>query len=109
MTQTLDAALKARLRAVLDRRTVTESVLRKLSEEGEACARILSARLKRSEGRLAELSSDPASSLAAIADEMRTINELRPDLEELHALLVALAAHAHELRASWLGAAVKAR
>ena len=41
MTETLDAALKVRLRAVLDRRTVTESVLRKLSEEGEACARIL--------------------------------------------------------------------
>ena len=104
MTETLDAALKVRLRAVLDRRTVTESVLRKLSEEGEACARILDARLDRSERRLAELSSDPESSLAEIADEMRAINELRPDLEELHELLAALATHAHELRASWLGA-----
>ena len=104
MTEPLDAALKARLRAVLDRRTVTESVLRKLSEEGAACVLILEASLERSERRLTELSSDPESSLAEIADEMRGINELRPDVEELHALLHDLEAHAHELRASWLGA-----
>ncbi len=104
MTETLDFALKARLRAVLDRRPVTESELRKLAEEGTACALILDARLKRSERRLAELSSDPASSLAEIAAEVRTANELRPDLDELHALLAALAALAREFRASWLAA-----
>jgi chromosome segregation ATPase len=104
VTETLDSALKARLRAVLDRRTVTESVLRKLSEEGAACALILEARLARGERRLEELSADPESSLAEIAVAMRTINELRPDLDELHALLEGLQAHARELRASWLGA-----
>ena len=104
VTETLDFALKARLRAVLGRRSVTESVLRKLTEEGAACALILEARLARSERSLAELSSDPASSLAAIAAEVRTINELKPDLDELHTLLADLDAHARELRASWLAA-----
>ena len=102
MPETLDFALKARLRAVLDDRSVTESVLRKLTEQGAACALILDARLERHERRLTELSSDPASSLAAIAAEVRSINELKPDLEELHGLLDALNAHARELRASWL-------
>ena len=99
MPETLDFALEARLRAVLDDRSVTESVLRKLTEQGAACALILDARLERHERRLTELSSDPASSLAAIAAEVRSINELKPDLEELHGLLDALNAHARELRA----------
>jgi hypothetical protein len=107
--ETLDFALKARLRAVLDRRTVTESVLRKLSEEGAACALILEARLGRHERRLGELSSDPASSLAEIAAEMRAVNELRPDLEELHALLGDLDAHARELRSSWLASPLRSK
>jgi hypothetical protein len=104
VTETLDFALKARLRAVLDHGPVTESELRKLTEEGTACVLILNARLERSERRLAELSSDPASSLAEIAAEVRATNELRPDLDELHALLGALDARAREFRASWLAA-----
>jgi hypothetical protein len=102
VTETLDSALKIRLRAVLDRRPVTESELRKLIEEGEACARILDARLARIEGRLSDLSVDPASSLAEIAAEVRAANELRPDVAELHALLTDLGALAREFRASWL-------
>jgi hypothetical protein len=98
----LDAALKERVRAVLDSQKVTEAVLRKLAEEGSACALILEARLARSESRLAELSSDPASSLADIAAEARAINEVRPDLDDLHELLANLDAHARRLRASWL-------
>jgi hypothetical protein len=98
----LDAALKERVRDILDSQTVTESVLRKLAEEGSACALILEARLSRSERRLAELSSDPASSLAEIAEEARAINEVRPDLDELRELLADLDAHARRLRASWL-------
>jgi len=104
VTETLDFALKMRLRSVLDRRSATEATLRKLTEEGEACARILDARLARSERRLGELSSDPTSSLAAIAAEVRTISDLRPDLEELHALLTQLDDFARERRASWLAA-----
>ena len=104
MTESIDVALKARLRAVLGSRSATEASLRKLIEEGAACALILDARLARSERRLAELSSDPASSLAEIAAEARAINELRLDLAELHGLLDALDVHARQLRASWLAA-----
>jgi len=104
VTETLDFALKTRLRGVLDRRSATESTLRKLIEEGQACVRILDARLARSERRLGQLSSDPTSSLAAIAAEVRTINDLRPDLDELHGLLTQLDEFARERRASWLAA-----
>jgi hypothetical protein len=102
VTETLDFALKARVRAVLDRRSATEAELRKLAEEGKACVLILDARLARSEGHLAELSSDPSSSLAEIATEVRATEELRPGLEELHALLAELDDLAREFRASWL-------
>jgi len=104
VTETLDFAVKARLRAALDRRSATESELRKLTEEGQACVLILDARLERSERHLAELSSDPASSLAEIAAEVRVADGLRPDLDELHALLAELNELARESRASWLGA-----
>jgi chromosome segregation ATPase len=104
LTESLDVALKTELRAVLDRRPVTESELRRLLEEGEACARILDARLARIERRLAELSSDPTSSLAEIAAEVRAAGELRPDVAELHTLLTDVDARAREFRASWLTA-----
>jgi uncharacterized coiled-coil DUF342 family protein len=104
VTETLDFAVKARLRAALDRRSATESELRKLTEEGRACVLILDARLERSKRHLAELSSDPTSSLAEIAAEVRAADELRPDLDELHALLTELDELAREFRASWLGA-----
>jgi hypothetical protein len=104
VTETLDVAVKARLRAVLDRRSATESELRKLTEEGRACVLILNARLDRSERHLAELSSDATSSLAEIAAEVRAADELRPDLAELHALLAELEELAREFRMSWLGA-----
>jgi hypothetical protein len=102
VAEALDFALKARVRAVLDGRSVTESELRRLTEEGEACARILDARLERSERRLAALSSDPASSLAEIAAEVRAADDLRPDLDELHRLLGELGELARAFRASWL-------
>jgi chromosome segregation ATPase len=102
VTETLDSALKARLRAVLGRRSATEAELRKLTEEGDACILILDARLARSEQHLAELSSDPASSFTEIAAEMRAVDEVRPDLDELRALLAELGELAREFRASWL-------
>jgi len=103
VTETLDFAVKARLRAALDRRSATESELRKLTEEGRACVLILEARLEQNQRHLAELSSDPTSSLAEIAAEVRAADELRPDLDELHALLAELDELAREFRASWLG------
>jgi chromosome segregation ATPase len=102
VTETLDSALKEQLRAVVDRQPVTEAELRKLSEEGQACALILGAQLERSEQRLATLSADPTSSLADIADALRAVNEVRPDLEELRALLAELHGRAREFRARWV-------
>jgi chromosome segregation ATPase len=100
--ETLDSALKERVRAVLDQRPTTEAELRKLSEEGRACALILTAQLERNERRLAELSSDPSSSLAEIAVALRRVNELRPDLDELQTLLAELEERAREFRAAWV-------
>ena len=81
---------------------MTEAELRKLAEEGRACQLILGGQLKRSEQRLEALSSDPSSSLAEIADALREVNELGPDLHELEALLGDLQARAHEFRARWV-------
>ena len=102
LDQPLDAALKARLRAVLARRCVTEAQLRKVFEEGRACVLILSGELAHTERRLADLSLDSASSMTDIAAAVRRANELRPDLDELHALLADLEGRAREFRASWL-------
>jgi chromosome segregation ATPase len=100
--ETLDSALKERVRAVLDRQPVTEAELRTLAEEGRACLLILNAQLVRNEHRLAELSSDPSSSLAEMAVALRHVNELRPDVEELETLLAELQERAREHRATWL-------
>lgn len=104
MTETLGSALMERIRAVLDRQRVTEVELRRLAEEGRACARIMDSQLERRERWLAELSSDRTSSLAEMAAVLRDVSELRPDLEELERLLDDLDARAHELRAGWLSA-----
>jgi len=98
----LDSALKERVRAVLARQPVTEAELRRLSEEGRACALILRARCERSEHRLADLSADPTSSLTEIAAALRDLNEALPDLEDLESLLADLDDRAREFRASWL-------
>ena len=102
MADTLDAALKQRLRAVLDHEPVTEAELRKLFDEGRAIQLILSARLEHTERRLAELGADPASSLVEIAAGVRAVSELRPDLDELETLLAELQARARESRAGWM-------
>jgi hypothetical protein len=100
--EALDSVLKDRLRAVLDREPVSEVELRQLSEDGRACALILSGQIERGQRRLSELASDPTSSLAEIAATLRSVHELGPDLVELQALLSAVEERARELRASWL-------
>jgi predicted short-subunit dehydrogenase-like oxidoreductase (DUF2520 family) len=102
MAETLDSALKARVRAVLGRRPVTEAELRKLSEEGHACALILHAQLDRSERRLAELTANSTSSLSQIAAAFQRVNDLRPQVEELEDLLDGLRNRAREVRAGWV-------
>ena len=59
ITETLDSALKERLRAVVQDEPATEAELRKLAEEGRACELILGGQLQRSEQRLEALASDP--------------------------------------------------
>jgi hypothetical protein len=102
VAQTLDSALRERLRDVVDGQPVTEAELRRLTEEGGAWVLILGAQLARSERRLAELTSDPTSSLAEIAAAFRRVNELSPDLDELQGLLAELQGRAREFRAAWL-------
>lgn len=104
MAETLDSALKRELRAVLEARPVTEAELRRLFEDGRACALILAGQLEKEEERLARLSADPAAPFTELAAALRRVNELRPDLEELHRMLADLDAQARELRASWVSA-----
>ena len=102
MTETLDSALKARLRAVLDGHPPTEMELRRLFEETRACALILDGQLEKAERKLSELAADPESSIADLAATFRRANELRPDRDELNELLAELDARAREFRTSWL-------
>ena len=104
MAETLDSALKRELHAVLDSRPVTEAELRRLFEEGRACALILAGQLEKEEERLARLSADPAAPFTELAAALRRVNELRPDLEELRRLLDDLGDQARQLRAAWVSA-----
>ena len=94
--------LTVRLRRVLDDEPATEAELRTLSEQADAWARALQAQINGSERRLRELHRDPASPLADIAAELRRVETLRPELDELRSLLAELEARARELRAGWL-------
>jgi hypothetical protein len=102
LAETIDSAFKARVRAVLDGRPVTEAELRKLFEEGRACALILDGQLEKGERLLGELASDPESSIADLAAAFRRVTELRPDLDELDDLVAELDKRAREFRTSWL-------
>jgi chromosome segregation ATPase len=104
VAETLDSALKRELRAVLASRPVTEAELRRLFEEGRACALILAGQLEKEEERLARLSADPAAPFTELATALRRVNELRPDLEELRGLLDDLGDQARQLRAAWASA-----
>ena len=104
MAETLDSALKRELHAVLGARPVTEAELRRLFEEGQACALILAGQLEKEEARLVRLGADPAAPFTELAAALRRVNELRPDLEELRGLLDDLGDQARQLRAAWVSA-----
>ena len=98
----LDSDLRRRVREVLDpRRPVTEPELRKLSDEGRACALILHGELERLERRLGRLDDDPSTSLVAIADAFRRVHEFRAHVDGLDRLLAELNDRAREVRAEW--------
>jgi hypothetical protein len=90
------------LREVLARRPVTEAELRKVLDEGGACAQLVRGRLERGEQRLSELAADPESPLAEVAAALRVVNDLRPRLLELESALAELRERAPEYRRSWL-------
>jgi chromosome segregation ATPase len=98
----LDFALIRRLRQVRDRMPATESELRLLTEQAEAWARTVNGQIQTSERRIRRLNANPASSLAQIAAELRRVENLRPQLNEVRSLLADLESRARELRTEWL-------
>jgi hypothetical protein len=104
VVETLDPVLRERLRAVVDGRPATEAELRKLVEEGRACRLLLRGRRDRTERRLAELSIDPAVPLADLASALREAQTVRPQLDELDAMLTQLQERARDFRRSWVSA-----
>src|SRR3954454_7541983 len=102
MPEPLDFALITRLREVLDDRPATESELRTLKEQAEAWARTVSGQIEPSERRIRRLNQSPASSLAQIASELRRVEQLRPQLNEVRDLLTELEERARQVRTAWL-------
>jgi hypothetical protein len=102
MPEPLDSALIKRLREVLDNRPATESELRTLSEQAEAWARTVSGQLESSERRIRRLNANPASSLTQIAAELRRVEHLRPQLNEVRTLIADLEQRARQVRTEWL-------
>jgi len=98
----MELTLTVRLREILADRPATESELRTLAEEADAWRRALNAQIAASERRVAELSADPAASLAPIASELQRIESLRPELVEVSSLLDELENRARSLRTQWL-------
>ena len=101
MPQPLDFVLIRRLREVMDTRA-TETELRTLKEQAEAWALTVSGQIQASERRIRRLNANPASSLAQIAGELRRVENLRPQLNEVRSLLADLEKRARELRTEWL-------
>ncbi len=106
MAHALDSRLTARLREVLARETLTETELRELSEQADGWARTLQAQIHAGERRLARLTADPESRITQIAEELRRVETLRPELEHVREILDELDTRARELRTAWLRAAL---
>jgi len=102
MPEPLDFALITRLREVLEERPATETELRSLSEQADAWARAVSGQIESSERRIRRLNQNPASSLAQIAAELRRVERLRPQLNEVRSLRADLEQRARQVRTEWL-------
>jgi hypothetical protein len=99
---TLDTALIAQLRAVVRGAPTTESELRRLWDEADGWRRTLQAGIDGSERRLQGLTDEPAPQLAEVTAELRRLERLHPQLEEVQGLLTDLEQRARQLRASWI-------
>jgi hypothetical protein len=98
----LDFALITRLREVLEHGSPTETDLRELAEQADGWARSLRGQIRASERRLRALTADPVSPLTEIAEQLRRVETLRPQLAEVRALIAELETRARELRTAWL-------
>jgi len=99
----LDDALTERLARVVAGADPTEAELRTLAEGGQALARTLEASIRSSEARLTVLSEDPESAVSELAAELRRVELLRVELDDLRADLTVLDRRARALRGKWLG------
>jgi phage-related minor tail protein len=102
VAETPDFALIERLREVVRAQPATEAELRALGEQADAWARALEGQVDGSERRLRELNADPASDLVEVAAELRRVETLRPQLEQVRELQAELDVRARELRTEWL-------
>jgi hypothetical protein len=98
----LDYTLTRRLRQLAARDRLTESELREAIEGADGWVRALRAQIRASEQRLRRLYADPSNGVSEIADELRRLETLKPQLEETEALAETLETTARELRTAWL-------
>jgi len=98
----LDQSLTRRLHDVLTGAAATEGELRALKEQAEGLARSLAAGIRSSEAQLTALAAAPDAAVAEMAAELRRVERLREDLDDLRADLAALASRARTLRGRWL-------
>ena len=94
-----------RIRAVLADEPATEAELRTLQLHADAWARTLEGRVSSRERRLEQLSGDPGSSLAEIADVLRELEPLRRDHCVTVDLIGRLDERARDLRSRWVSSA----
>lgn len=100
--ETLDLTLTERLRDVVTGAAATEGELRLLAEQGQGLARALTAAIAASEARLGELYAAPEATVAEMAAELRRVESLRDELDDLQADLAALDKRARALRGAWM-------
>jgi len=99
---TLEQSLTRRLREVLAGSAATEGELRRLKEQAEGLARSLTAGISSSEAQLTALAAEPDAGVAEMAAELRRVERLREELDDLRADLAALASRTRTLRGGWL-------
>jgi ubiquinone biosynthesis protein UbiJ len=98
----LDLTLTARLREVVAGSAATEGELRLLAEQGHGLARTLVGGIASSEARLGVLAAEPEAAVAEMAAELRRVERLREELDDLRADLAALEKRARRLRGEWM-------
>jgi len=99
---TLELTLARRLRAVLTGAAATEGELRLLTEQAEGLARTLAAGIDAGEARLSALAVEHGAALSEMAAELRRLERLREELDDLRADLAALDGRARKLRGAWI-------